>query len=445
MIGDNVCSAILVVDACKDVLGSNEINVDSVIVVDSLFNVTVVEKAFLFSVADIVECILEILMCDMVCSAILVDDACKDVLGSNEINVDTVIVVDCLFVVFVVEMAFLSSVSDIVECFSEIIVIGNVSFAIVVDEAGKDVSDSNEMIVDTVLVVDNIFVGFVEEIAFIFSVAVIVECISEILIGDNVCSAILVDDACNEVLCSDEIIVETVFVVDSLIVVLVVEIVFIFSLADIVECFSEILVFGNVSSAIVVDEAWKDVSDSNEIIVDTVFVVDSLIVVLVVEMAFIFSVTGIVECISVIWVSDNVCAAILVDEACKDVSDSNEMIVENFIVVEIILFVFVEEMAFLFSVADIVECFSEILVIVNVSSAIVVDEASKDVFDSNKMIVDTVLVVDSIFVVFILVMAFILSVAVIVECISEIWMSDNVCSAFLVEMFGNTVFDVDII
>ena len=104
---DNVCSEILVDVSFKVDPDSNEMYVETVFVVDSIFFEFVVVMAFILSVADIVEYLSEILMSDNVCSEILVDDACKVDPDSKEMFVETVFVVDSIFVVFVVEMAFI--------------------------------------------------------------------------------------------------------------------------------------------------------------------------------------------------------------------------------------------------------------------------------------------------------------------------------------------------
>ena len=171
---DNVCSEILVDVSFKVDPDSNEMYVETVFVVDSIFFEFVVVMAFILSVADIVEYLSEILMSDSVCSDIWVGNACKVVPDSNEMNAETVFVVDSIFVVFVVEMAFIFSVADIVEYFTEILMSDNVCSEILVDDACKVDPDSKEMFVETVFVVDSIFVVFVVEMAFIFWVADIV-------------------------------------------------------------------------------------------------------------------------------------------------------------------------------------------------------------------------------------------------------------------------------
>ena len=78
------------------------------------------------------------------------------------------------------------------------------------------------MLFDTVFVVESKFVDIMEKLAFIFSVDGTVECITEKLVCDNVCSLNSVDDACKEVPESNEIIFDTVIFVDSIFVIIVV-------------------------------------------------------------------------------------------------------------------------------------------------------------------------------------------------------------------------------
>ena len=96
----------------------------------------------------------------------------------------------------------------------------------------------------------------------------------------------------------------------------------IFSVANIVECLSEISVIGHGSSAIKVDEACKDIRDSNKIIFENVLVVDSIYVMSLVVLAFILSVSDTEEWKSELLLSDNMCSTKLVEDACIDVPDS---------------------------------------------------------------------------------------------------------------------------